>query len=137
MRIQPAPPRLAALVSIFAVACAVAQPRIPPKYSASPTEVAQLPKYCYQQYVDGALGGYQFSIPAESCGYAMNHFCGALVFMMQAQKFSLPKNERVGAIRHAVNEINYTIRDMKPGCFITKDVLQAKERAQILSKIIK
>lgn len=116
---------------------AQAQPKIPPKYQAAPMQIVQLPKYCYQQYVDGSLSGYEFSIPNESCGYAMNHFCPALIFMMDAQRYSLPKNERVGAVQHAVNEINYTIREMKPGCFITNDVMAAKEKAAMLSRIIK
>lgn len=116
---------------------ALAQPRIPPKYPAELKYVTRLPKYCYNQYVDGALSGYEFSIPSESCGYSMNHFCGALIFMMQAQDFTLPKNERVGAAQHAVIEVNYTLRDMKPGCFITKDVQLAKERARLLAQIVK
>ena len=116
---------------------ALAQPKIPPKYPADPKYVARLPTYCYSQYVDGALGGYKFSIPSESCGYSMNHFCGAQIFMMQAQDFSLPKNERVGAAQHAVTEVNYTLRDMKPGCFITKDVMLAKQRAAMLARIVK
>ncbi len=67
----------------------------------------------------------------------MNHFCPALVFMMQAQDFALPKNERVGAAQHAVTEVNYTLHDMKPGCFITKDVELAKQRAALLAQIVK
>ena len=137
MRTQTAMPRLAALVCIMALGSAVAQPRIPPTYHAAPNEVAQLPKYCYNQYLDGALGGYQFSIPHESCGYAMNHFCPGLVWMLKAQKMSLPKAERVGSIQHAIMDIDYTIREMKPGCFISKDVFYAKERAQQLSKLVK
>lgn len=137
MRNPTTPPRLAVLACLVALGTAAAQPKVPPKYRAAPDEVAQLPSYCYQQYVDGSLGGYKFSIPAESCGYSMNHFCGALIFMMQAQKQSLPKTERVGAIQNANKEINYTIRDMKPGCFITKDVMDAKQRAELLAKIIK
>ena len=113
------------------------QPRIAPKYQASPLHVAQLPRYCWHQYVDGALGGYEFSIVPQSCGSEMNHFCPALVFLMQAQSATLPMNERRGAMKHAINEINYTLRGMKPGCHITNDVLAAQQRAQALSMVIK
>ena len=137
MKARTAILHLAALASIVAALPALSQPKVPPKYRASPREVVQLPKYCYSQYVDGSLRGYEFDIPHESCGYSMNHFCPALVFMMQAQQMGLPKNERVGAMQQAVKEINYTIRDMKPGCFITKDVMAAKENAAMLSRFIK
>lgn len=137
MRNQSAPTRFTALALFVAFSSASAQPKIPPKYHAAPDEVAQLPTYCYNQYVDGALGGYTYSIPHESCGYGMNHFCGALVSMIQAQKLSLRKAERVGSIQNAIKEIDYTIRSMSPGCFIAKDVLAAKQRAMMLSQIIK
>lgn len=130
-------PVLAVLATAAIVSPATANPKIPPKYPAKPSEVMRLPKYCWQQYVDGSLGGYQYSIPSESCGYAMNHFCPALVFMIQSQDVSLARNERVGAIQHAVNDIQYTIHDMKPGCFIARDVFQAKQRAAIMSKFVR
>lgn len=126
-----------ALVMIVATFPALAQPKIPPKYPAAPDEVLQLPKYCYNQYVDGSLGGYEYSIPNESCGYAMNHFCPGLVAKVKAQKMSFPKSERIGYIKHAIQDIDYTIREMKPGCFIAKDVFAAKESALFLSRIIK
>ena len=102
--------RFAALIFfLLASALCHAQPKVPPTYYASPLYVAQLPKFCWQQYVDGSLGGPKFSILNSSCGGQMNHFCPALVFLMQAQSPSLPKNERQGAMKHAVNEINYTM----------------------------
>ncbi len=113
-----------------------AQSKIPPKYNASPLYVAQLPKFCWQQYVDGSLRGPQFSIESSSCGYAMNHFCPALVFLLEAQNSSLPKNERQGSMAHAVHEINYTLRDMKPGCHVTANVYAARDKAKMLAPII-
>jgi len=38
---------------------------------------------------------------------------------------------------HAIKEINYTIRDMKPGCFIAKDVFAAKKRAEVMAPFIR
>ena len=129
--------RFAALIFfLLASALCHAQPKVPPTYYASPLYVAQLPKFCWQQYVDGSLGGPKFSILNSSCGGQMNHFCPALVFLMQAQSPSLPKNERQGAMKHAVNEINYTLRDMKPGCHITAEVLAARDKAKLLAPMI-
>lgn len=113
-----------------------ARPKIPPKYPASPMEIAYLPKYCYQQYVDGSLTTREFSIQSEACGYEMNHFCPALVYMTRASQLSWPKNERRGAINSAMNDIEYTIRGMKPGCYITDDVYRAREKAKLLSTTV-
>jgi hypothetical protein len=111
------------------------QPKIPPAFKASPLYVAQLPKFCWQQYVDGSLSRAPFAI--VNCGGGMNHFCPALVFLLQAQNVSLSRNERVGAIKHAVTEIDYTIREMTQGCSIASDVYAAKEKARALSTVIK
>jgi len=131
--------RRLALLAAVAMAClpAVAQqpPKIPPRYTASPFEVAQLPKFCYHQYVDGSLAG-EYSIP-QSCGPEMNHFCPALVFMMKAQDVKERKSERVGNMGHARTEIQYTIRGMLPGCPIAPEVMAAKQRADLLSQFIK
>lgn len=135
MRSQTTLSSIAAFALMVAVCSAAAQPRIPPTYHAAPDEVIQLPKYCYAQYVDGALSG-EFAFP-KSCGPAMNHYCGALVSMMRAQKMSLRKAERVGYMQAAVREINYTIHDMSPGCPVAHDVLATKQRAEMLSRIIK
>lgn len=132
---------LAGLVLAIAAAPAAAQigakPAIPPKYKASPLEVAYLPKYCYHQYVDGALQPPVFAIAPDSCGTSMNHFCPALVFISQASNPSKPMTERRGAAEQAVKEVDYTIRDMKPGCYITKDVMDAKSRAAALLRVLK
>lgn len=122
---------------IFAAASANAQPKIPPKYPATPLEIAYLPKYCYHQYVDGALHGPEFEMPADLCGYEMNHFCPALVLLTQANQPSRSKTERRGALNSAIKEIEYTLRGMKPGCFVAQDVQRAKERAHALSTVLK
>lgn len=123
-------------LSALAQTPGVAKPRIPPKYPASPMEIAYLPKYCYNQYVDGALGGREFSITADACGYEMNHFCPALVYLQRASQIDKPKSERRGAVNDAIKDIEYTIRGMKPGCYITDDVMRAKAKAQMLSTMI-
>ena len=135
-RLSPAIALLAIFMSSL-VNAQQARPAIPPMYKASPLEIAYLPKYCYHQYVDGALSGPKFSIPAEYCGYEMNHFCPALVFIVQATQVSRPLSERRGSVNHAIEEVNYTIRGMKPGCYIAQDVKRAMDRARSLSAIIK
>ncbi len=113
-----------------------AAPNVPPKYHADPVTVAQLPPYCYAQYVDGSLSGVP-GYAITDCGYEMNHFCPALVSLILAKKTSLPKSERRGYIQHAITEIKYTQRGMLPGCPIKGDVDAAMVRAQTLDRIVK
>lgn len=112
-------------------------PRIAPKYKASPVEVAFLPKYCYHQYVDQGLDGPKYSIPFEYCGYEMNHFCPALVALIQSNQMNRPPNERRDLANQAIGDINYTIRGMKPGCYIAADVKSALNRAVLRAKMIR
>ncbi len=128
---------LTAFGFIFVSGLVLAGPKIPPKYHATPLEIAYLPKYCYNQYVDGALGGPEFSMPPDLCGYEMNHFCPGLVAMTRAAQLSRPKNERIGYLSAAIENFDYTLRGMKPGCFVAKDVQQAKARARMLSGLIR
>lgn len=116
---------------------ALAQPRIPPKYSAAPLEVAQLPKYCWAQYVDGAYAGHPvYSIPS-SCGAYTNHFCPALVSLTRAQQMSRNESQRREDIRHAAMEIRYTLRYMQPSCPIYPEVKAAQMQAEFLEKLLK
>jgi len=123
------------VMTMTAAGASHGQAFVPPTYKASPLEVAKLPLYCHQQYVNGALGGPKFSIPNAMCGGEMNHFCPALVFLMQVEQESLRKSERGGALRHAIKEIDYTIRGMKPGCYLEPEVLRAKRKAELLKTI--
>jgi hypothetical protein len=116
---------------------AASQPKIPPKYRASPLEVAQLPKYCWAQYVDGAYFGQPiYSIP-QVCGAYTNHFCPALVFLMKSSQLSRSKWERREDIKTAAMEVRYTLRYMKPDCPIYPDVQAARVKAEALEKFAK
>jgi hypothetical protein len=116
---------------------ATAQPRIPPKYQASPLEITQLPKYCWAQYVDGAYSGHPiYSIPAV-CGPYTNHFCPALVSLVQSTQLSRNKQQRNEAISHAAREVRYTLRYIKPDCPIYPDVTAAQMRAEAMEKLAK
>jgi hypothetical protein len=122
-------------LTVAHIACA--QTRIPPKYSASPMEVAQLPKYCWAQYVDGAYFGHPiYSIPAV-CGAYTNHFCPALVYLNQGSKISRSKAQRQEDLRHAAQEIAYTLQYIKPNCPIYPDVEAARIRTETLRKFSK
>ncbi len=117
---------------------AAAQPRIPPKYKASPLEIVKLPHYCWAQYVDQAYAGHpQYSIP-KVCGAYTNHFCPGLVGLMQASDPNRSKAERREILRIASENINYTLRpkDIMPPCPIYGDVKAAEGRANSLRVLV-
>lgn len=102
----------------------------------SPVEIAQLPKYCYAQYVDENLSGNPaYSI--QGCGGSMNHFCPGLVKLIRARTHQLPMNERRGNANMAVDDFKYTLREMTPTCVIRADVLSALEQAKHLQGMLR
>lgn len=116
---------------------AEAQPKIPPKYHAAPLEIAQLPKYCWAQYVDGAYFGHPiYSIPAI-CGPYTNHYCPALVSLTRSTQLSRSKSQRNEDIWHAAKEVRYTLNYIKPDCPIYPDVKAAQMRAEAMEKFAK
>ncbi len=120
-------------------ASAVAQPKVPPKYKASPLEVSQLPRYCWAQYVDGAYFGHpQYSIP-NVCGAYVNHFCPGLVGLMQASNATRSMPERREILRIASENIQYTLRykGIQPPCPIYADVKAAEARANTMRMFVK
>lgn len=118
---------------------AVAQGRggpVPPEGKAPAKYVAQLPKYCYGQFVDGALrNNPQYTI--VGCGVFMNHFCYGLVFLAKAGDTSLPKHERKVALHNATSDVAYTVKGMERGCPIAPDVAAAQQRVAILQTLLK
>ena len=126
---------LAALV-LSVTSASFAQPKIPPKYKAEPLEIAQLPKYCWAQYVDGAYFGHPiYSIPA-SCGDYTNHFCSGLVVKMRASNLSKPKSQRREDLRMAKENFEYTLKYITPICPIYGDALAAKTQIEHMQRII-
>ena len=126
---------LLAIVPGFLVTqLAMAQARY--KSKASAVEIAQLPKYCYAQYVDGTQDDPKYATPA-TCGLAMNHLCPALVFLSRAQKANPNKAVRREDLRMAIQEIQYTLNHMAPACPIRDDVDVAMQRARIIERVVR
>jgi hypothetical protein len=105
-----------------------------------PIFLARLPKYCYAQYFDTKQwNNPQYSIVA-ACGVGMNHFCPGLLNIMRAEYTINPKKfNRREELRWAAENVNYTIAHLKDpaSCVYTQDVMAAKQRVEILQKIIR
>ena len=104
-------------------------------YAAGTTAVerAQLPTYCYPQYVDSKLAQQPgYSIP-RSCGVAMNHFCPGLIYLIRARKASDPPNIRRDNANRAITDINYTLRGMPKECPLRADAEAALARAKSIA----
>ena len=114
-----------------------AQPKIPPKYTATGIEIGQLPKYCAAQYIDGAYFGHPiYSIP-EACGTYTNHFCPGLVKYMQGTEFSKPKAQRRELLRMAADDMQYTLSHITPSCPIYADTQNAARRVEMMRNMLK
>lgn len=99
-------------------------------------ELAQMPKYCYAQYVDEKLSADpQYSI--QGCGAYMNHYCPGLLQMMRAQKPSSPGHERKENIRQAKGNFDYTLKFMPQGCWLRPEAEAAAARARVLDASIR
>ena len=132
---------MAPMAGLVLAASALAQggagPAIPPRYKdATPIEISRMPKYCYAQYVDGALAnnpGYSI----QGCGDYMNHYCGGLVKLWRAENSTAPRSQRKENLRMAIDDFEYTLRDMTPGCAIRNDVVGSMARARVMAKFVK
>lgn len=99
-------------------------------------ELAQLPKYCYAQYVDDKLSSNpEYSI--QGCGPFVNHYCGALVDLMRAQQFSRQKFQRRRHVDSAIKEIKYTLDNTSASCWLRPDAEAAMSRARLLDSMLK
>jgi hypothetical protein len=100
-------------------------------------EIAQLPKFCYDQYVDTSLSrNPEYSITA-ACGIGMNHFCPGLLNLMRAQKGTLSRDSRRGHLRQGKENVEYTVVRMPANCRYRDDVNAAMVRVQTLEKILR
>lgn len=94
-------------------------------------ERAQLPTYCYAQYVDEKLAA-QPGYSITGCGGRMNHFCPGLIYLIRARKASDPPATRRTNAKHAIDDINYSLKDMTPGCPLRADAEAALARAMAI-----
>lgn len=100
--------------------------------NTSAAEIAQLPKYCYSQYLSDKLSkDPNYSI--QGCGAFTNHFCPGLVDMMRAQKASLQRWERNERVESARKNFAYTLEHMPPNCWLKPDAEKAMEAANALA----
>jgi hypothetical protein len=85
-------------------------------------EIAQLPAFCYSQYVEGATAP-EFKIP-PGCGPGMNHYCFALVELNRGKRAVGNRNQRLTHLKLSRAQTLYTLRAMEqyPHCPIRAHV---------------
>ena len=108
------------------------------KYKAAPGEVAQLPQFCWAQYVDDVEGP-QYSISPRLCGVGMNHYCPGLVDLIRARKALGDQQQlkaRLGHLRSARTNATYTLRAMQdyPNCPIRQHVERTSAEIDVMQK---
>ena len=102
---------------LFLVAVAVFSDAWPASDKAEGVVVAQLPHFCWQQYIDG-FSGPGYSIDPKDCGWGMNHYCQGLVELARAKRTFGDRQKRLNHLQVAQYDTLYTIKAMKPypGC---------------------
>lgn len=111
-----------------------------------PQFIARLPKFCYAQYVDQKLWeNPEYSI-IKACGIGMNHFCPGLLNIMRAES-SIPVKFQMNGKTHQTNRqyelfqakdnVQYTLKRMPPDCIYRDSVYLAKQRVDLLEKIVR
>ena len=120
MEIRPTADRATILLLVLAMLPALTQ-AAPDK--AEGAIVAQLPQFCWQQYMDGVSGPGTF-IDRKDCGGGMNHYCQGLVELYRARRTFGDRNKRLEHLQSAERSTQYTINAMKPypNCSIRRHV---------------
>lgn len=108
------------------------EPMSPGSYKAPLRYAVQLPPYCFGTFFGRTEPQYQ--LPSAQCGPFINHFCSALVFLMQARE-AMDKNKKVSYLERAERAILYTKDGIanpkpRPQCPMNRDVAKALAEAQ-------
>lgn len=113
---------LAALVSILLPLRASAQSDLD-GWHPTVVEATMLPKFCWGQFMGNRFKGPEFTIPRDSCGVGMNHYCPALVSLNRANR-SFDSRTKRGYLQGARAQALYTVKAMQkyPHCPIRGQV---------------
>lgn len=100
----------------------------------TPSEVAQLPRFCWAQLEVPGVSGPEFHI--ANCGPGANHYCSALIYMLRARSRGT-KNERLGLLGEADGDLRYTEQAIAsyPNCSIKEHVAGTRHDLNTLLKI--
>jgi hypothetical protein len=121
----------AAFALIACIACAAfAQSSL----HVTPSEVAQLPRFCWAQLEVPGVSGPEFHI--ANCGPGANHYCSALIYMLRARTRG-PKNERLGLLGQAEGDLRYTEQAIGgyPNCSIKDHVAGTRSELNSLLRL--
>jgi hypothetical protein len=127
----------AAIIGLAAIkpTDAAAQGQLPPGegHRASAVEAAQLPKFCWGQYVDAK--GPEYGI--QGCGPGMNHYCWGLVEQLRANKTIGNQKLRIAYLQRAKGNTLYTMRAMEkyPTCPLRPHVENTYQQVQTSLRI--
>lgn len=105
--------------------------------NTSAAEIAQLPKYCYAQYLSDKLSKDPSYSIIHSCGPFMNHLCPGLVELMRAKKPTAQNWQRAENVAAARKDFAYTLDHMPPSCGVRAEVEKFAQEADTLAATIR
>lgn len=114
----------------------IKEPMSPGRKSAPLKYALRLPNHCGWDYFGRTEPQYQ-RMPQKICGPVTNHFCGALILMMQAKDARDIKKKRQ-LLKIAEKEILYTKNGIAkyPNCPLHKEVNSALHQVQMTKKLL-
>jgi hypothetical protein len=105
--VRPLGPLSLLLTSILPAADCFAE------HKATSVEIAQLPPFCWAEYIDG-VSGYEYSVKRPDCGTGMNHYCPGLLDVVRAKRSAGQSvQKRIGLLKDARTKTEYTLRYME------------------------
>jgi hypothetical protein len=125
-----------AIVSLFSVLLAC--PASATKYKAPASEVVLLPQFCWAQYMENVEGP-DYSISSTLCGVGMNHYCPALIELIEAKRSIGSKaRDRPGHLNVARKEVLYTLNAMReyPSCPIRSHAESSLKEIEVMQKAL-
>ena len=98
-------------------------------WGPSPLEIAQLPSYCHEQFINKDTGAMykEFS----GCN-GIHHMCPGLVLINRAANPAIPRPERQRILRQSKNEIGYVSTRLTPSCTAAPVVQAAESRIRVM-----
>ena len=110
------------IVGFLLSTCALAGGEIGGKGDAKAIEVANLPHFCWSQYIDDLPPDAEYRI--VGCGVFTNHYCWGLVKLYRAKKLLGENKKKHQLLLGAKGDAIYTLNGMKnyPACAIRSHV---------------
>lgn len=103
-------------------------------WGPSPLEIAQLPPYCHEQFINKDTGAIYKHFSGCS---GIHHMCPGLVLINRSANPAIPRPERQRILRQSKNEIAYVSTRLTPNCTAAPAIQAAEARIRVMETLLK